>query len=91
MERVVTRLDISLIQKGNTRGVGDFKQLVLIFILPMWLPACYKSSLLMFIILDPGFTLSFVTTSVDRKFDIFPNILNEPFMVTTPIGDPVVE
>ena len=82
MERVVTRLDISLMQKGNTRGVGNLKQVVLIFILqekisfmlftlgmskrvlPMLLPACYKSSLLMFIFLDPGFTLSFINPLV---------------------------
>ena len=34
--------------------------------------------------------MSFVTPLVDRKFDIFPNILNEPFMVTTPVSESVV-
>ena len=36
---------------------------------------------------DMGATLSFVTTLIAKQFDIFPNILNEPFMVTTPEGE----
>ena len=35
-------------------------------------------------------TLSFFTPLVARMFDIFPDILNEPFMLTTPVGESVV-
>ena len=35
--------------------------------------------------IDPDATLYFVTTIIPRKFDIFPYILNEHYMVTTPI------
>ena len=38
-------------------------------------------------LVDVGATLSFVTPLVAKKFDIFPDILNEPFMVSTPIGE----
>ena len=41
-------------------------------------------------LLDPGATLSFVTPLVTRKFDILPDILNEPLMVSTPVGESVV-
>ena len=37
-----------------------------------------------------GAILSFVTPLIARKFDILPDILNEPFMVTTPVGESVV-
>ena len=40
-------------------------------------------------LLDPGFTLSFVTPLVASKFDLLPEILHEPFLVSTPIGDSV--
>ena len=30
-----------------------------------------------------------VTPLVDNKFDLLPEILHEPFLVTTPIGDSV--
>ena len=40
--------------------------------------------------IDPDATLYFVTTLIPRKFDIFPYILNEHFIVTTPIGEIVV-
>ena len=40
-------------------------------------------------LLDPDSKLSFVTPFVARKFDVFPNVLNETFMVTTPVGDSV--
>ena len=36
-------------------------------------------------LLDPDSKLSFVTPFVARKFDVFPNVLNETFMVTTPV------
>ena len=32
-------------------------------------------------LLDPDDTLSFVTPSIARNFDILPNVVNEPFMV----------
>ena len=41
-------------------------------------------------LLDTGATFSFVTPLIARKFDILPDILNEPFMVTTPVGELVV-
>ena len=34
-------------------------------------------------LLDPGATLSFFTPLVAKKFNIFPNILHEPFIVST--------
>ena len=42
-------------------------------------------------LLDPVSTMSFVTPSVDSKFDLLPEILHEPFHVSTPIGDSVRE
>ncbi|WMV25033.1 hypothetical protein MTR67_018418 [Solanum verrucosum] len=39
---------------------------------------------------DPGGTLSFVTPYVAMRFDVFPNVLLEPFIVSSPIGDSVV-
>ena len=47
-------------------------------------------SLNVYDLLDPGATLSFDTPLVARKFDILPDILNEPFMVTTLVGKLVV-
>ena len=37
-------------------------------------------------LLDPGATLSSITPLVAKKFDVVPNILIEPFSVTTPVG-----
>ena len=34
--------------------------------------------------------LSSVTPLIDRKFDILPNIINEPFIATTSVGELVV-
>ena len=42
-------------------------------------------------LLDPGATLYFVIPLIARKFDILPDIPNEPFMVTTPVGELMVE
>ena len=36
-----------------------------------------------------GSTLSFFTPLVANKFDLLPDILHEPFLVSTPIGDSV--
>ncbi|XP_049369400.1 uncharacterized protein LOC125834279 [Solanum verrucosum] len=41
-------------------------------------------------LLDPGATLSFVIPYVAMKFDMLPDVLLEPFFVSTPIGDTVV-
>ncbi|XP_069146008.1 uncharacterized protein [Solanum lycopersicum] len=41
-------------------------------------------------LLDPGDTLSIVTPLVAKKFDILPDILNEPFMVSTSVVELVV-
>ncbi|XP_069145531.1 uncharacterized protein [Solanum lycopersicum] len=41
-------------------------------------------------LLDPGATLSFVTPLVPKKFDIFPDIFHEPFIVSTPVGESVI-
>ena len=43
-------------------------------------------SIEVYALLDPGPILSSDTPSVARKFDIFPDILNEPSMVNTPVG-----
>lgn len=47
-------------------------------------------SIEVYTLLDTGATLSFVTPLVARKFDISLDILNEHFMVTTPVGDSMV-
>ena len=44
-------------------------------------------SFLAYELLDPGSTLPLVTPLVARKFDLLPQILYEPFLVSTPIGD----
>ena len=38
-------------------------------------------------LLDPGFTLYFITPLVASKFDLLREIVHEPFIVSTPIGD----
>ena len=43
-----------------------------------------------YVLLDLGDTLYFVTLLISRKFDVLKNILNESFMVTTPVGESVV-
>ena len=41
----------------------------------------------MYALLDPGSTLSFVTPLIARRFDVLPDVLHEPILVSTPIGD----
>ena len=41
----------------------------------------------MYALLNPGSTIAFVTLLVASKFDLLPEILHEPFLVSTPIGD----
>ncbi|XP_069143408.1 uncharacterized protein [Solanum lycopersicum] len=41
-------------------------------------------------LLDFGATLSFVTPLVAKKFDILPDFLHEPFIVSTPVGEFVI-
>ena len=43
-----------------------------------------------YVLLDPRATLSFVTPLVAKNFDILPDILHEPFIVSTPMGELVV-
>ena len=43
-----------------------------------------------YVLLDPGATLSFLNPLVAKNFDIFPDILHEPFIVSTPVGESVV-
>ena len=38
-------------------------------------------------LLDSSATFSFLTPLVDKKFGILPHILNEPFMVSTLVGE----
>ena len=40
-------------------------------------------------LLAPGSTLFMVTPFVPNQFGLFPEILHEPFLVSTPIGDNV--
>ena len=47
-------------------------------------------SIPMYALLDPGSTLSFVTPLIAYKFDLLPEIFNEPFLVSTPIGDGII-
>ena len=41
-------------------------------------------------LLYPCDTLSFVTPLVSKKFDILSDILHQPFIVSTPVGESVV-
>ena len=41
-------------------------------------------------LLDPGATFSFVTPLVAKMFDTLPDILHEPFLEYTPVGESVV-
>ncbi|XP_069155744.1 uncharacterized protein [Solanum lycopersicum] len=41
-------------------------------------------------LLDPGAALSFVIPLITKKFEILSDILNEPFMVSTSVGESVV-
>ena len=43
-----------------------------------------------YVLHDSGDTLYFFTLLVSRNFYIFPNILNEPFMVPKPVCESVV-
>ena len=46
-------------------------------------------SFLVYPLLDVGSILSFVTPLAASKFNLLPDILHEPFLVSTPIGDSV--
>ena len=43
-----------------------------------------------YVLFDRGATLSFVTPLISRTFDILPNTLNEPFMVSNLVGELVI-
>ena len=47
-------------------------------------------SLDVYALIDPYSTLSFFTPLVAKKFNILPDILHEPFIVSTPVGESVV-
>ena len=47
-------------------------------------------SLNVYALLYPGPTLSFITPLVAKEFDILPDILHEPFVVSTFVGELVV-
>ena len=39
--------------------------------------------------MDLGSTLSFVNPLVSMEFDMLPDVLDEPFLVSTPVGDSI--
>ena len=41
-------------------------------------------------LLDPGATISVVNPSIQMKFDVSPETLSEPFLVSIPVGDLVI-
>ena len=41
-------------------------------------------------LIDPGSTLSYITPFVARKFGIVPEILSDPFAVSTPVGESII-
>ena len=43
-----------------------------------------------YVLFYPDATLSFITFLVSKKFDILPDILKEPFMVSTFVGESIV-
>ena len=43
-----------------------------------------------YVLLDPGATLSFVTPLVATNFDVLTDFLNEPFMVSNSVDDLVI-
>ena len=47
--------------------------------------------IIVYALLDPGANLYFVSPLVAKKFDILPDILKEPFMMNTLIGESVFE
>ena len=56
----------------------------------MWIFQRRIFSIDVYALLEPGATLFFISPLIARKFDNLPDILNEPFMVTTPVGELVV-
>ncbi|KAH0680946.1 hypothetical protein KY285_021901 [Solanum tuberosum] len=47
-------------------------------------------SINVYALLDPGATLFFVTPFVAMKLEMLPDVLEKPFLVSTPVGDSVV-
>ena len=68
----------------RTRGEKETSYDVVICMLKVF-------SIDVYALLDPCTTLSFVTSLVAKKFDILPNILHKPFIVSTSVGKSVVE
>ncbi|XP_049390732.1 uncharacterized protein LOC125855100 [Solanum stenotomum] len=46
--------------------------------------------LVVYAFLDPGATLTFVTPYVAMRFDVLPDVLLEPFSISTPVGHSVL-
>ena len=46
--------------------------------------------IVVYALIDTSDNLSFVTPLVAKKFDILPDVLHEPFIVSTPVGESVV-
>ena len=44
----------------------------------------------MYALIYQGSTLSYVTPLISSRFDVFPEILHEPILVSTPIGDDII-
>ena len=65
--------------------MGKLKLVVL-----MWIFQRRIFSIDVYALLEPGATLFFISPLIARKFDNLPDILNEPFMVTTLVGESVV-
>ena len=49
-----------------------------------------KYSTSVYALLDPGFTLSFVTLLLDLTFEILPEVLHDPIVVRILLGDNVI-
>jgi len=56
----------------------------------MWIIVTWLSSYFpVYALLDPRSTLSMVTPFVANQSDLLPKVLQEPFLVSTPIGDSI--
>ena len=45
---------------------------------------------LLYALVDPRTTLSFFTPLIAKRLEILPDILHEPFLVSTPVGESIV-
>ena len=49
----------------------------------IWVTYVFTS---VYALLDPGSKLSFMTTFLDLTFEILPEVLHDPVLVSTPLG-----